>query len=382
MGDDEVDRLVASLHANATTATGLSDFGPDDYHEGLRRLVAAVVDLDPPVAGGAGGLLQMLALGQLVTRLRTEEAWRQYPGVGSLEVGSPLVITGIPRTGTTALHGLLAVDPRFQVIEHWLQQYPQPRPPRSTWADRADYRQVVAMSAMLPDILRMAHLVLPEEGDECLFPMAQSFVSNMFGSQASIPDYDSWMLAQDMTPSFVRYADYLRLIGSTSPGTPWLLKNPSHVFCLDELFAVFPGARIIQTHRHPQEALGSVVSLLTGIGAGFGYERSSKDIAAREVPLWAEGVRRASAARQGRRDRFCDVDYRQFVAEPLGVVRGIYDRFGLELAADVEREMSRWVEAHPQNAQGKHVYDPEALGLDTATIEQHYGTYMEEFGLQ
>jgi hypothetical protein len=189
------------------------------------------------------------------------------------------------------------------------------------------------------------------------------------------------MLAQDATPSLLRYANLLRLIGSTSPEQTWLLKNPSHVLCVDELFVVFPRARVIQTHRDPQVALGSVVSVLSMLSKVIGVERSPREVARREVAVWAEGVRRIEQARRGRESSFYDVDYRRFTDDPLGVVQEIYRAFDLELPADVARGMRQWLDEHPKDRHGTHTYDPDSLGVDRHTIEEHFGAYMKEHDL-
>jgi Sulfotransferase family len=378
----QIETLITKLHDDATAATGLSDFGGSDYLDGLRRLVEAFGAIPGISDDGLDGLAGFLVTPVLAVRLRTEEGWKGNPDCLATDLGAPVFIVGVPRTGTTALHQLLSVDPRFQVSEKWLHTYPKPRPPRDTWAADADYQQAVAEAELMPEFLRRTHFVGPDEADECLAPMAQSFVSNYFGSMASIPSYDEWMLAQDMTPSLVRYANFLRLIGSTSPDKTWLLKNPSHVLFIDKLLTVFPGARVIQTHRDPQAALGSVVSVLSMVSKMVGVDRGPQDIARREIAVWSEGVRRIAAARQGRESSFYDVDYREFTSNPLAVVRRLYKAFDLELSDEVASSMQQWVDAHPKGRHGAHSYDPDALGVDRHTIDEHFGPYIKEYELQ
>ena len=369
------------LHDQAAAATGLKDFGDAEYLDGLGRLVESFVAVPDTSDEQFSALAGALIAGVLAARLRTEDAWKRNPQCLDGDLGAPVFIVGIPRTGTTALHQLLSVDPRFQVGEKWLHSYHKPRPPRRTWADDPDYRQAVTEAEAMPEGLRTTHFVGPDDPDECLVPMAQSFVSNYFGSQASIPGYDEWMLAQDATPSLVRYADFLRLVGSTSPEKTWLLKNPSHVLCIDELFAVFPRARVIQTHRDPRAALGSVVSVLAMLSGIIGVERSPQEIARREVAVWAEGMHRIERARRNHETSFYDVDYRRFTNDPLGVVSEIYRAFDLEFSPDVTDAMQRWLDEHPKDRHGAHTYDPDSLGVDSRTIEEHFGTYIKEHDL-
>jgi hypothetical protein len=289
----------------------------------------------------------------------------------------PLVIVGVPRTGTTALHKLLSMDDRYQVLENWIVGHPMVRPPRSTWETLPAYQEAWANFELLPEIIRRTHLVEPPEADECLFLMAQSFVSNAFGSMADIADYDEWFLQEDMVRSFERLAQNLRLIGGDEPTKPFLLQNPSHVLALDGFLSVFPAARIVQTHRHPIEAIGSVVSLLHTVSG----QPDPRRRAARELRVWGEGARRADAARAGREDQFFDVDYRALVQDPMGVIGSLYRYFGLELGDETASRMRRWLAENPQHKSGRHDYDPRALGVTPEAVEEHFGPYIARHGL-
>ena len=126
-------------------------------------------------------------------------------GTAGLSLGvavGPVVITGIPRTGTTALHKLLSTDPRFQVLESWLIPAPRVRPARDTWDTDPQFQMAQAQAAQIPPEFKAAHFTAPDEADECLVVLAQSFVSNLFGSTLPIPSYDEWMLDQDMRRTY------------------------------------------------------------------------------------------------------------------------------------------------------------------------------------
>src|SRR4051812_32813250 len=202
--------VVDALHEAAAGAAGLTDFGDDAYRDGLSRLVDDLAAQHPD-DGELLAAATFAALTPLTERLWSEEAWRQRPEVLGAPVPAPVVIAGVPRTGTTALHKLLSMDERFQVLEAWILHRPMVRPPRESWADEPGYQAGLARFAAAPEVIRKFHLVEPHDADECLAIMAQSFVSNMFGSRQLLPSYDDWVLASDMTPSFTRYADQLRL---------------------------------------------------------------------------------------------------------------------------------------------------------------------------
>jgi hypothetical protein len=367
--------IESTLHDSASAATGLDDFGDECYREGLGRLLDALARVHPDL-GEFGAAAEARALGPLIGRLWSEQGWQRRPECRTNPVVGPVVITGIPRTGTTLLHKMLSLDDRYQVLQNWIIPNPMVRPPRERWNGFAAYQAAGERFAQAPELMRKTHLVRPEEADECLLMMAQSFASNMFGSLELIPDYDEWFLATDMTPSFLRLAENLRLIGADDADRPWLLKNPSHVLALDDFFAVFPDARVVQTHRDPQVAMGSVVSLLSTLTG-----QRPEDRAARELSVWGEGMRRTDAARARRSERFYDVDYRELVADPVGVAVNLSAWLGVDLNDGVRARMRAWVEDNPQGQHGEHRYDPAELGVTAAAVERQFGDYADRYGL-
>lgn len=331
-----------ALHAAAGTHAGADDFGPPDYHEGLRVLLQAL-DEAPFTENGRQFAFGALT-GVLVARLYTERGWSRHPEYRTVPIRAPLVITGIPRTGTTALHKLLSVDPQFQGIERWLAATPMPRPPRERWAELPEYRGCVAgleaVAKAAPALLAM-HDMTADTVDECLDVLQQSFVSNLFASSFEAPRYSEWLLQQSEAASYRRYADVLRLIGLGAPDRRWLLKNPGHTWELESLFEVFPDACVVQTHRTPLKALPSLCSVLeVSRGIYHGAQVRPERIGPDEAAKWRRAVDRTEAARARRPGRIYDVDHRQFHADPIGVVRAIYRRFDLEL-----REGGGWAYA-------------------------------------
>ena len=169
-------------------------------------------------------------MGTLTARLHTEKGWRERPDCRTIPIRRPLVITGIPRTGTTALHKLLSMDPQFQGLEHWLTETPMVRPAKETWASNPAYQASVAgleaYFKIMPE-MRKAHEMVAGEVEECLEVLRQSFLTNRFGAGIYLPSYDDWFFRQDERESYRRYADVLRLIGADEPEKRWLLKNPA-----------------------------------------------------------------------------------------------------------------------------------------------------------
>jgi hypothetical protein len=370
----EVADLEEILHSEAAATAGCEDFGDDYYREGLTRMLS---DLER--ATGGGEALQTTARfyvhEPLVSRLYSERGWQQRPEVLKAPLVSPVVIAGIPRTGTTMIHKFLSMNDDFQVLQNWLISYPMVRPPREAWADYPEFKAAVAAVEAQPEQRHVTHYVGADEADECLMLVNQTFVSVMFGAAVLLPSYDEWMLAEDKAPSLQRHADNLRLIGADEPQRRWLIKNPSYVLAMREFFSVHPDARIVWTHRHPQEAMGSLVEMLSSYGGSDPKER-----AGRELALWAEGVRLTEEARSGHPEAFFDVEYRSLMADPVGVATALFKWLGMDVTEETQSEMQSWLAGNPQNKHGSHRYDPAGLGVTDEAVRTHFGPYMDRYG--
>src|SRR5216683_3359502 len=173
---------VDDLHASATRLTGLADFGADDYLDGLAMLLesyAADEDLTPLGAK----MSRVFLRGALVARVLSESAWRRYPDHATVGIDQPVFVTGLPRTGTTALHRLLTADPSHQGLEMWLTQAPGPRPPRETWAANPVFRQIQAAFEQHhiahPEFMDV-HYIAADQVEECWQLLRQSMRSISF----------------------------------------------------------------------------------------------------------------------------------------------------------------------------------------------------------
>ena len=370
-----------ALLAASSARTGLVDFGDAAFREGLDRLLADIraLGLTAEYAGRSA-----YRIGQsLDTRALAVEGLRQRPELRDTPIRAPIVIAGLVRSGTTALHLLLSLDPQFQGPEHWLTVYPMPRPPRGTWPEIAAYRtekevlgRFLAMSPKAAD----DHMMTAEGIEESLFILGAGFASNMWPSMWHLPAYDAWYRDRDDTDSYRWLADVLRLIGG-SDDRRWLLKNPTDLFSLKEVLTVFPDARVIQTHRDPVDAIPSVSSLILSARRAFcGESADPADVGRREQAIWAEALERAHRVRQTSANQFVDVEFREFTRDQMGVVGGIYDAFGLVLDAEVETAMRAWLQAHPRRRATGPKHRPEDFGLTREEMARRFAPYRERRG--
>lgn len=371
------------LCEEATRRTGLDDFGEPDFHEALDLLLddLAASGLSPMGATAA----RENVLGHLTGRLRSNAGFKANPEAMRRPVVRPLIVTGIVRSGTTALHKLLSMDPQFQGVEHWLCAAPQPRPPRSQWAGNPDFQQAKgildAMIAQAPEFLE-DHGMAVDTVEESLNLLPQSFCSNMFPSQFAVPNYDRWYRAQDDTPSYRRFADNLRLVGAYDDRT-WLLKNPTDTYSLREVLNVFPDAMVVQTHRDPLQSIPSVVNLIAAAHRMFRGEKADvPGVYAREEGFWTEALARADAVKDSHPGVVLDVQFGDFVKDQLGVVAQIYDHFGLRLSAEAEAAMRGWLSANPRRSTTMQRFTPEDYGHSSGALKERYAAYRRRYGYE
>lgn len=368
---------------HAAQATGLDDFGDAWFRTGYRRFLASLDDANRLSGQGILATEHQIDL-LLRCRLKTVAAWKDRPGYARQRIERPLIITGIVRSGTTALHRLLSIDPQFQGVQHWLVRAPRPRPPESAWPNDPDYRAAKAaldgMIALAPEMLN-DHMMTADAVEESIFTLAPTFANNMFPSQWTIPDYDRWYRAIDEQSCYRWLADTLRLIGLDTPDRRWLLKNPTDLHAMEAVLDVFPDAMIVHTHRDPVQAIPSVANLLLSVRRMFeGENADPRAVIARETDFWAEALERTEAIKRREPKRFFDVDFRAFVADQMATVRGIYAHFGLSLAHEVEEQMIAWLAANPRRAGALQRHSAEDFGCRSAEIAERYRYYRANHG--
>ncbi|HEY2430893.1 MAG TPA: sulfotransferase, partial [Acidimicrobiales bacterium] len=238
-----------ALVEGASRATGLDDFGGDSYREGLDRLtdsLHAEADLTP-----AGSQLLGFRLRQLLAnRLRIEEVFRSHPEIADEAVAAPLFIIGLPRTGTTALSQLLAVDPQVRSLRLW--ESSEPVPPPETASEHDDPRIATTqagLDAMYAGFPRMASLYFQTATDptECQDLLGMEFRTSHFDGMAHVPAYTDWVLGCDMRPAYRHHLRTLQLLQWRCPPRLWHLKTPVHALSLIALDAIYPDARFLWT---------------------------------------------------------------------------------------------------------------------------------------
>lgn len=363
--------------AAAVRSTGLTDFGDNEQEHGLRLVVD---DLNSPTAG-LTGIGRYQQRGQvksaLVGRLLTQSGLTRHPEHRDVVVERPVFVLGLPRTGTTALHRLLTADPAHQGLEMWLTEFPQPRPPRDTWADNPVYAAIEAASAEYhvanPEFMGL-HYQHADTVEECWRLLRQAGTSIGFETLAHLPRYSDWLAGQDWVPAYHWHRRGLQLIGLNDRDRRWVLKNPSHLVALDALMTAYPDALVVVTHRDPVTAIASACSLSAEATAGWSTTFVDDLIGTTQLHLWSRCWRSFAEARtRYPSDQFIDVQYADFVADPLGTTRAVYDRFGLEWTPATGTAVRRVDQESRQGPRRPaHRYRLSDYGLTEAQVHQAF----------
>ncbi len=371
-----VDELIEAAQEH----TGLSSFDSESFREGLGVLLQGFLarsDLGP----GSLGALRENAVSALSNRLRVAEHVRQDPGVLEQPVEAPLVIMGMPRTGTTAISYLLDLDPRWRSLLNWEAVDSAPPATPDTW--RTDPRCVTRreLQQKIFDALPSApvHWEWADGPTECIFVLAQDFKALALESLFPSRGYAEYILSCDMTSAYAYHRLVLQVLQSGVPGR-WSLKMPSHSLHIEALTATYPDARMIWTHRDPFRTLASLCATISsGHMAGLGHV--DLDHLRRTYPhQLAEHVRRPMALRPKLPDDvILDVYAADFFADPLREMQRIYEWLELELPASLEAEMRAWMRRDAERQARRAPYRLEDYGLTRADVAHHFEAYLAAY---
>jgi hypothetical protein len=354
----------------ATATTGLTDFGPDGWREGLDQQVAALaVDVTEEEAAQR---VERILLDKLVTRLRIEEWYAEHGDEAAHPVEGPLVIMGLPRTATTAAHHLLSLDPQLRYLRTWERDQPLPPPDLAT--ESSDPRRgEVEQSTM--------HIRTVDGPAEDGPVHALDFRS---GHGLPLPTFEEWWKANRHPTAFAYQDRVLRMLHSHRPPHRWLLKYPSYAYQLDDLLAQWPDVKFIWTHRDPAKLVPSTCSVVVD-----GYRRRIPDwepddwsaFGHEQLDRFAEAARRGAAARARIGDeRFIDISQQEMEASAVDVAQRIYDFAGLPLSDELRETMAAWAEKNRTGSRGAHAYSAEQYGLTTDEIREAFAGYLDKYG--
>ena len=372
-----VDAILAEARARA----GADRFDSMSFMEGLEILVGDINRSRIVTDSGREGLRKIFT-GLLWNRLRVSQWLEEHPETLAAPVPAPVIVIGAPRTGTTLVNHLLGADPARRSLLKWEIRDSVPPPRAGELHSDPRCLAMQARDAARPIAERGSSKQHHEAADgpsECTFLHAQDFKSQFLEALLPVPEYSRWILSCDMVSTYQYQRKVLQLLQTHTGGT-WNLKMPSHALHIDALLQVFPDARIVWTHRNPLTALASLCSTVAATQSSFCATIDRDYIGRTYAPQLAAHLDRPLAARASGWDaNFHDVDYGELVADPIGVMRALYARFGDPFTAEAETGMRSWLADNPQHKQGKHRYALDEYGLTEADARSLFGPYYERF---
>ena len=372
-----------ALIAAAVKRAGCDDFGADDFRAGLDALCASADDEELLHTRGRAEL-QGTLIHALVSRLEFVALAESAPGLARVPPRRPLLVAGLPRTGTTLLHRLLSLAPEARHLPLWLCLKPLPPPEEREWRGEADPHARRKTAAAVVDAsmsrdpeLAAIHPMHADAPEECTHLFRATFSTWQYFITSPLLGYATWFLEQDQHAAYRFFRTQLSLLQSDLGGTSWVLKAPQHWGCLSEVLDVFPDADVVCTHRDPARVLGSWCSLLQHLWSQKSSTISARDIGASQLEVLARSTERALTARAAGGGRIVDVSFEALVADPIGCVRRIHERTERELTDAHVRAMERWLAENPRDKHGRHRYAAADFGISDAQLADRFADYRD-----
>lgn len=372
-----------SMLASAAAFAGLADYGDDGFKAGLTALLNTydqyVVD-DFGRQKIANRVLKLLA-----ARLRITEAQKKHPEIAQEQITKPLVLTGLPRTGTSALFNLMSSDPASRALLQWETHYPDPidgladgemDPRRRKLIDKIE-----AQRAANPDFDKI-HFASADTPEECVLLHALDFNGVQLGFECMLEPYLSYHQQSDLLPMYCYYKDLLKMLQWREPGERWLLKAPAHMWGLEALTTVMPDVCILWGHRDPRQvipSISSLTSLASKMYAGDMPALEPKTLGPIVMEFYARSLERGLETRDKLDSKyFFDYRFKDFVDQPMQLLSDCYDFFNIDMTDSIKASLQAHIDANPKGKHGKHVYDFEKFGLTEQMILDRFAFYIND----
>lgn len=378
-GDCPLDADV--LHTRAREATGLDDFGPDDYRD---RLDLYLSELRAIPMHGPGVVNFHTQLAQwLKNRLLLTDLLARHPEIEDIELAPPVVIAGLPRSGTTHLHNLLAAAPTFRSLPYWEGVEPFPLPNETGTAPdprigRMDFA-VQMMDVLMPHFALMHEMTTSHVHEEIQL-LANDFSTMLMETLAHVPRWTDYYRSHDQTSSYEYLATSLKALQFLRGGRRWVLKSPQHLEQLPVLNTVMPGVVVVFTHRDPVPVALSMIAM---IAYSERMHRDTVDVAG-VAQAWIGRLERLLGACVRDRavipdDRSLDIRFDDFMADQEGVAASIYDVAGEAFTDDIRSDISAYLVAHQRGRRGRVYTSAQMFGLDPDDLRSRFASYSSRF---
>jgi hypothetical protein len=373
-----------NLIDTAIRRAGSSDFGGDEFREGLEVFLESVEREAELSTLGRISCRETL-LRYLTNRLRLQEYRTAHPEVADEVIERPIFIVGLPRTGTTILFNLLSQDPGNRPPLSWEVEWPVPPPEPETYDSDPRIKEAEKLFSNLDRVIPTLPAIhefgalLPQE---CVPINAHELLSVQFHITFHVPSYQAWLEQQSMLRSYELHKKFLQHLQSKYKKDRWVLKSPAHLPAIDELLEVYPDALIIHTHRDPAQVMPSLSSLHYAFRCMNSDSVDPARIGRNVMDVWSLYLQRAVEARRRHRDKpgqFFDAHFEDTLDDPVDLLRRAYAHFGLDFTDVVRDRMAAFLAANPRGSRGAHQYSREDFDLDLGEIRERFSEYCSEF---
>lgn len=376
---------VTAVLDEARKQTGLQDFGPDDFIERLDVQLRAVAE-DPNINNlGRYTVFKEKAL-NAASRLRVIDLLKRRPEIDEINIEKPLIIAGLPRSGTTHLVNMIAADTRFRSMPYWESRAPVGLSQASATRDAHDPRfkacaeSWAMQDAMLP-LLKNMHAMNPEHIHEEIELQDIDFSSYTLEWIAHVPRWRDYYLSHDQAPHYAFLKRMLKLLSFQHGPSRWILKSPQHLEQLPALHRTFPDACVAITHRDPVSVITSAVTMIA-----YGARMRCHEMRLNELAnYWIDRIEQLLRACVRDIDNLpanktIDVLFPEFMADDLAMVKRVYGVAGIALGEETEQQLSDYLAANPRGKHGQIIYDLQGdFGVDPEELYRRFDFYYERY---
>ncbi|HEY1970127.1 MAG TPA: sulfotransferase [Pseudonocardia sp.] len=374
---------AGALIDSARAKSGLTEFG-DEWFTGPLEVLVRSLNTEAELSERGYQLTRRRLVALLVDRLRLRALQREHPEILDTPLDVAAVICGLPRTGSTLLHRLLAASPKLTSTLSWEVSFPIPIPgegPNAAERKRRAREQAALFVQMSPHFGEI-HTVSWDGPEEEVILIDRSFTSTSFESFYRVPSYGAWLREADQRPAYRELRQWLQVLRWQDPtraGRRWLLKSPHHLSALDAVLDTFDDAHLVMTHRSPASAVPSYASMVATLTA----QHSDAVDPLRIGPYWSDrfaaNLRDFVAVRSAGAERFIDVRYPEMVADPAAQARRVLDGVGLAADAEDSAAFGAYLAENRTEGHGAHRYTPADFGLSPDQLERDFTFYTEAY---
>jgi len=374
-----VDALLDAARAKA----GENEFGDEWFREPLGVLVDALND-EAQLSEIGAQMTERRLVALLVDRLRLRALQREHPEILDEEVRVAAEICGLPRTGSTLLHRLLAASPQLTSTASWECSYPLPFPgegPDAAERKRRARERMEAFLALSPEFAQI-HTVTWDGPEEDVILVDRSFTSMSFDSFYWVPSYGIWLRGYDQSKAYDELRQWLQALQWQDPtraGKPWALKSPHHLTAAETVLDTFPGCKIVMTHRSPVQAVPSYASMVVSMTSQYTDSPDPKAIGRYWSERFQETLGSFGSIRQARPDRFVDVHFKAMLSDPLGEVRRVLTELGLTPGPADDAAWEAYLKQNQEERHGSHSYTAADFGLSEDELARDFAPYTEAY---